>query len=311
MIFKRAASARIAAVFLACASLLPWPAMAQQITGYQVTDGITGAQISQPDSVTTPHPVTCITGCASATPWTPDASGGAAIAPATLTLSTPNTAARMALPGAGSTARITVSNGYAQCRFGSNSVVALAGDTTFVGGMRLPAGVPSGSADISCVSPVVTTVTVETGTGAAYPEMATDLTASGAVTQSGAWNMGLAPTATGGCTPGGMVTTASTNATSVKASAGTFCGGHAVNTTATVANLRWYNLSTAPTCSSATGYVTTTPIPANTAGAGLLLDWGTYGAAFTTGIAWCVTGGPTSTDATNAVAGVYINYATK
>lgn len=124
-------------------------------------------------------------------------------------------------------------------------------------------------------------------------------------------NGGLAAATTGGCTPSGLTTAASTNATSVKASAGTFCGGIAINTTATVYYLRLYNLAAAPTCSSATGFVTTIPIPASATGAGTLLSFGTYGAAFTTGIAYCVTGGGSSTDNTNAATGVYLSYAYK
>lgn len=115
------------------------------------------------------------------------------------------------------------------------------------------------------------------------------------------------PTTGMGCTLSGTISTASTNATNVKASAGTVCGGHAVNTTATVAYIRWYNLASAPTCSSATGFVATTPVPANSSGNGLLLDFGPFGAAFATGIGFCITGGGSSTDNTSAVAGVYVN----
>jgi hypothetical protein len=124
-------------------------------------------------------------------------------------------------------------------------------------------------------------------------------------------SIGLAAGATGGCTPSGAASAASTNATSVKGSAGTWCGGVAINTTATLYYLRLYNLSAAPTCSSATGFVTTIPIPASTTGAGTLLDFGTFGAAFSTGIAYCLTGGGSSTDNTNAATGVYLSYATK
>lgn len=114
---------------------------------------------------------------------------------------------------------------------------------------------------------------------------------------------------TGGATLSGTQSTASTNATSVKASAGTLCGGHAINTTGTIYYLRFYNLATAPTPSSATGYVLTVPVPANTTGAGVLLEFGPFGANFSTGIAFCITGGPSSTDNTNAAVGVFVNLA--
>lgn len=105
-------------------------------------------------------------------------------------------------------------------------------------------------------------------------------------------------------TPCYIVTTASTNAANCKASAGNFSRIRAINTTATLAYLRLYNSSGTPTCSSATGFVESIPIPANSAGAGLAtVD---FPINYSTGIAYCVTGGGSSTDNTNAPAGVYI-----
>ena len=99
---------------------------------------------------------------------------------------------------------------------------------------------------------------------------------------------------------------ASTNATNVKASAGTVSTISVVNTTATLYYLRMYNLASAPTCSSATGFVNTIPIPASTSGAGIVIPI-TLPHAYTTGIGYCLTGGGSSTDNTNAATGVYIN----
>jgi hypothetical protein len=79
----------------------------------------------------------------------------------------------------------------------------------------------------------------------------------------------------------------------------------AVNTSATLAYLRLYNLATDPTCSSATGYVESIPIPASTAGAGLA-DPSAVPIAYTTGLGYCVTGGSGSTDNTAPPAGVFI-----
>jgi len=102
-----------------------------------------------------------------------------------------------------------------------------------------------------------------------------------------------------------LTSAASTNATSVKASPGNVYGYSLVNTTATVYYLRMYNLAAAPTCSSATGFVETLPIPASTTGAGLQRVQ-PNGQTFSTGIAFCLTGGGASTDNTNAATGVYL-----
>lgn len=116
-------------------------------------------------------------------------------------------------------------------------------------------------------------------------------------------------TADVGATNGGgsfsaVASAASTNATNVKASAGQIYGIYVVNTTATLYYLRLYNLSSAPTCSSATGYIATIPIPASTTGAGIAMPIN-IGAAFGTGIGYCLTGGASSTDNTNAATGIY------
>lgn len=126
---------------------------------------------------------------------------------------------------------------------------------------------------------------------------------------SGAVN--LASAATGGCTLSGTQSAATTNSTNIKASAGTWCGGKGINTTATLYYLRLYNSASAPTCSSATNFVATIPIPASASGAGTDLSFGTFGADFSAGISFCLTGGPTSTDNTAAATGVFLAYATK
>lgn len=99
-----------------------------------------------------------------------------------------------------------------------------------------------------------------------------------------------------------LTSAASTNSTNIKASAGRISAVHVVNTTGTTYYLRWYNLSAAPTCSSATGFVGTIPLLA-TSSAGRSL---TVGIGFSTGIGYCVTGGGSSTDNTNAATGIYI-----
>lgn len=101
-----------------------------------------------------------------------------------------------------------------------------------------------------------------------------------------------------------LVSAASTNATNCKASAGNVYGFRFVNTSGTLYYLRMYNLSSSPTCSSATGFIETIPIPASTSGAGLVAIE-PMGEAYSTGIGFCFTGGSSSTDNTNAATGVF------
>jgi hypothetical protein len=107
--------------------------------------------------------------------------------------------------------------------------------------------------------------------------------------------------ATSGCY---LISAASTNSTNCKASAGNLYGIRMINTTATLYYLRLYNASSAPTCSSATGFIESIPVPASTSGAGF--TWTpTYPINYGTGIGFCFTGGSSSTDNTNAATGVF------
>lgn len=108
-----------------------------------------------------------------------------------------------------------------------------------------------------------------------------------------------------GCSTG-IVSTASTNAFNCAAAAANLYEFSAVNTTGTLAYVRLYNTSTSPTCSSATGFVLSIPVPASTSGAGIVKTF-PVGRAFSTGISGCITGGGSSTDNTNAPAGVYVD----
>jgi hypothetical protein len=51
----------------------------------------------------------------------------------------------------------------------------------------------------------------------------------------------------------------------------------------------------------------TIPVPASTTGAGIVALDSAHGFTFGTGIGFCLTGGPSSTDNTNAATGVFIN----
>lgn len=119
----------------------------------------------------------------------------------------------------------------------------------------------------------------------------------------------VAPT-TGGCTPAKTLSAASTNATNVKAAAGTLCSLVVINTTATLYYLKFYNKATAPTCNSDT-VIQSIPIPASATGAGVAVDVGPYGWAFPAGIGFCLTGALADNDNTSAATGVAISYSYK
>lgn len=109
--------------------------------------------------------------------------------------------------------------------------------------------------------------------------------------------------ATGGATPSNYISAATNNSTNLKASAGTLYSLLVINTTATLKYLRLYDSGSAPTCTSATGVVFYTPIPANsTTGAGLV-EAISVGLNFASGIGWCITGGSGTTDNTSTAAG--------
>lgn len=116
--------------------------------------------------------------------------------------------------------------------------------------------------------------------------------------------------ATGGYTPGKLISAASTNATSVKASAGTLGYITASNINAAARYLKIYNKATAPTVGTDTP-VAVFLIPGNTAGAGTNIPLPPQGMALGTGIAFAITTGVADSD-TGAVAAneLIINYGT-
>ena len=119
------------------------------------------------------------------------------------------------------------------------------------------------------------------------------------------WLIQDVPGTSGGTPVCYLAAAASTNATNCKNAAGQVYLYHLENTTSTLYYLRMYNLTTAPTCSSATGYVESIPIPASSTGAGVVVPQYT-GEPFGTGVSFCVTGGSSSTDNTNAAVGVFV-----
>mgnify|MGYP001237831930 CR=1 FL=1 len=102
-----------------------------------------------------------------------------------------------------------------------------------------------------------------------------------------------------GWTPARLISAATTNATSVKASAGEVGFIFAVNLNAAVRYLKLYNKASAPTVGTDVP-IATLPIPASTTGAGFMLSI-PDGVNFTTGIAYATTTGAADAD-TGAVA---------
>lgn len=104
----------------------------------------------------------------------------------------------------------------------------------------------------------------------------------------------------GGYTPSKTVSAASTNATSLKATAGVVGGVYASNINAAARYLKFYNKSSAPTVGTDIP-VQTYLIPGNTAGGGTNIPIPERGIAFSAGIAWALTTGVQDSD-TGAVA---------
>lgn len=117
---------------------------------------------------------------------------------------------------------------------------------------------------------------------------------------------------TGGATPAYYISAASNNSTNIKASAGQIYYVTVINTTASLKYIRLYDSGSAPTCTSGTGVVFYSPIPANsTTGAGFVLPI-PPGMTFANGMGFCITGGAGVTDNTSTSAGdVVLNYGWK
>lgn len=131
---------------------------------------------------------------------------------------------------------------------------------------------------------------------------------SHAVTNAGTFATQVTAATTGGYTPAKLISAATTNATSVKASAGTIGYLTASNINASPRYLKIYNKASAPTVGTDVP-VHTFIIPGNTAGAGTNIPLPPQGIALGTGIAFATTTGVADAD-TGAVASaeLVINY---
>lgn len=124
-------------------------------------------------------------------------------------------------------------------------------------------------------------------------------------------NAGAVSVATGGYTPGKLISAASTNATSVKASAGKLGWLSLGNINAAARYFKLYNKASSPTVGTDTPILTLL-IPGNTAGAGNNPSYPSEGIDFSTGIAFAITTGVADSD-TGAVAAneITVNYGFK
>ena len=112
-------------------------------------------------------------------------------------------------------------------------------------------------------------------------------------------------TNTAGTSNHSLIAAASTNATNVKASAGTLYEISVYNNSANIAYLKLYNSASAPTCGAGT-IVARYLIPgaaSGGAGSNVVIP---LGKSFSTGIAYCITGGIADADTTAVAASAYI-----
>jgi hypothetical protein len=132
---------------------------------------------------------------------------------------------------------------------------------------------------------------------------------TGALLTSG--SSGSGAQATGGYTTGHLVSAATMNATSIKASAGTIGYLTASNVNAAARYLKLYDKASAPTVGTDVP-VATFIIPGNTAGAGTNIPLSTYGMLFSTGIAFALTVEATDAGSTGVAASeIVVNYGYK
>lgn len=189
---------------------------------------------------------------------------------------------------------------------------SITGSGTYTSGRIIYSGLTgSGTLDADYYGNIAQLVT---SGGIQYTAIPTALTAG----QSGDLNitpeqwLGVSTLATGDSNKGALrcilVSAASTNATNCKTSGGNVYGFRFINTTTVIYYLRMYNsASNPPTCSSATGFIESIPIPPGAAAgqAGGLGFFEGFGEAYTAGIGFCFTGLSTSTDTTVAATGVF------
>ncbi|MES2630389.1 MAG: hypothetical protein V4611_00310 [Patescibacteria group bacterium] len=169
-------------------------------------------------------------------------------------------------------------NAYQYARVRCTTAVTASAIATWIGLRGSYATEPIPAAQISGTQPVSGTLT-SAGTTTATPATGT--------------NTNIAS----------LVTAATTNATLVKATAGTLYEVTFSNVTATPAFVKFYNKTTVPTVGTDIP-VATFPVAANTT---VTYEFGPLGKRFATGITLAVTGAAPATDTTAFVAGMQIS----
>lgn len=174
------------------------------------------------------------------------------------------------------------------------------------GGLATPFVTRANGSDAQSNSNLFPTIAVGTSTSSATTLQTAGMNFNGSTWDrprgdtTGTYIVAVPPTTQADTLAFSAILANTTNATSVKGSAGTLFEISVYNNSATLAWLKLYNSASAPTCGSGTPvgrYI----IPGATAGgAGSNVDI-TVGKEFTTGIAFCVTTGITDAD-TGAVA---------
>lgn len=190
----------------------------------------------------------------------------------------------------------------------TGSVTATLASTTITGTVA----VTDNAGSLTVDAPVGTPAFVRLSDGAAaITTLPVSLASvpSHAVTNAGTFAVQTSATSTGGYTPGKLVSAATTNATVIKASAGTLGHISASNVNAAARYLKFYNKATAPTVGTDVP-VLTYIIPGNTAGAGTNIPLPPQGINFSTGISFATTTEATDAGSTGvAVSEIVINYA--
>ena len=195
---------------------------------------------------------------------------------------------------------------------GIASMTPLLATVTNAGTFAVQASIASAQT-LAAVTDITNTVTVD-GTGTFAVQAActinagqtlaavTDITNPVAVTNTGTFAVQSQPTpvATGGLTIERLIGAATTNATSVKASAGQVYGAYVSNVNASPVFLKLYNKASAPTVGTDTP-VMTLLIPGNASGVAGAFEF-SMGIAFATGIAFAITGLVADADTTAVAA---------
>ena len=117
----------------------------------------------------------------------------------------------------------------------------------------------------------------------------------------------------GGASGGSLLSAASTNATTIKSSAGSLKSLNWLQTTTTLMDIRLYDVASfsSSSCASATGLIANFVVQSNAVSPGGSPAFPPEGIAFANSIGMCITGANTNTDTTNAVTGLNVNWTFK